>query len=44
MSMFSLTPIFGIVIAALGLGESITVFQGIATGLIIVGIILIGRY
>jgi drug/metabolite transporter (DMT)-like permease len=44
MSMFSLTPIFGIVIAALGLGESINVFQGIATGLIIVGIILIGRY
>jgi drug/metabolite transporter (DMT)-like permease len=44
MSMFSLTPIFGIVIAALGLGESITAFQGIATGLIIVGIILIGRY
>jgi drug/metabolite transporter (DMT)-like permease len=44
MSMFSLTPIFGIVIAALALGESITVFQGIATGLIIVGIILIGRY
>jgi drug/metabolite transporter (DMT)-like permease len=44
MSMFSLTPIFGMVIAAVGLGESITVFQGIATGLIIVGIILIGRY
>jgi len=44
MSMFSMTPIFGIVIAALALGESITVFQGIATGLIIMGIILIGRY
>jgi drug/metabolite transporter (DMT)-like permease len=44
MSMFSLTPIFGIVIAALALGESITVFQGIATGLIIVGIILVGRH
>lgn len=44
MSMFSLTPIFGIVIAALTLGESISVFQGIATGLIVVGIILIGRY
>jgi drug/metabolite transporter (DMT)-like permease len=44
MSMFSMTPIFGIVIAALALGESITVFQGIATGLIIIGIILIGRY
>lgn len=44
MSMFSLTPIFGIVIAALTLGESITLLQGIATGLIILGIILIGRY
>jgi drug/metabolite transporter (DMT)-like permease len=43
MSMFSLTPIFGIVIAALALGESITIFQGIATGLIIIGIILVGR-
>jgi drug/metabolite transporter (DMT)-like permease len=44
MSMFSLTPIFGIVLAALTLGESISLFQGIATGLIIVGIILIYRY
>ena len=44
MSMFSLTPVFGIVIAALALGESITVFQGIATALIILGIILIGRH
>jgi drug/metabolite transporter (DMT)-like permease len=44
MSMFSLTPIFGIVLAALTLGESVTLFQGIATGLIIVGIILICRY
>ncbi|MDQ3882349.1 MAG: DMT family transporter [Thermoproteota archaeon] len=44
MSMFSMTPVFGIGIAALALGESITVFQGIATGLIIIGIILIGRY
>ncbi len=44
MSMFSMTPVFGIVIAALALGVSITVFQGIATGLIIIGIILIGRY
>lgn len=43
MSMFSLTPIFGIVIAALALAESITIFQGIATGLIIIGIILVGR-
>jgi drug/metabolite transporter (DMT)-like permease len=44
MSMFSLTPVFGIVIAALALGESIIVFQGIATALIILGIILIGRH
>jgi drug/metabolite transporter (DMT)-like permease len=44
MSMFSMTPIFGIAIAALALGESITIFQGIATSLIIIGIILIGRY
>jgi drug/metabolite transporter (DMT)-like permease len=44
MSMFSMTPIFGIVIAALAIGETITVFQSIAAGLIIIGIILIGRY
>jgi drug/metabolite transporter (DMT)-like permease len=44
MSMFSLTPVFGIVIAALTLGEAITIFQSIATGLIILGIILISRY
>jgi drug/metabolite transporter (DMT)-like permease len=44
MSMFSLTPVFGIVIAALTLGETITVFQGIATGLIIAGIIMVGRH
>jgi drug/metabolite transporter (DMT)-like permease len=43
MSVFSTTPIFGIVIAALALGESISVFQGIATGLIIVGILLVSR-
>lgn len=44
MSVFSMTPIFGIVIAALALGESISVFQGIATGLIIVGILLVSRH
>ena len=43
MSVFSTTPIFGIVIAALALGESISVFQAIATGLIIVGILLVSR-
>jgi hypothetical protein len=35
MSIFSLALIFGIVIAALALGESVTVVQGIATGLLI---------
>lgn len=44
MSVFSTTPIFGIVIAALVLGESISVFQGIATGLIILGILLVSRH
>jgi drug/metabolite transporter (DMT)-like permease len=43
MSVFSMTPIFGIIIAALALGESISVFQGIATGLIIAGILLVTR-
>lgn len=43
MSVFSMTPIFGIVIAALALGESISVFQAIATGLIIFGILLVSR-
>jgi drug/metabolite transporter (DMT)-like permease len=44
MSVFSMTPIFGIAIAALALGESISVFQAIATGLIITGILLVGRH
>ena len=43
MLVFSMTPIFGIVIAALALGESISVFQAIATGLIIFGILLVSR-
>ena len=43
MSVFSTTPIFGIVFAAVALGESISVFQGIATGLIILGILLVSR-
>lgn len=43
MSVFSTVPIFGIVIAALALGESISVFQGVATGLIIAGILLVSR-
>jgi drug/metabolite transporter (DMT)-like permease len=44
MSVFSTTPIFGIVIAALALGESISAFQVIATGLIIAGILLVSRH
>ena len=44
MSIFSLTPIFGIVIAALVLGESITVLQGIATAIIIGGILILTRH
>lgn len=43
MSVFSATPIFGIAIAAIALGESISVFQGIATALIIAGILIISR-
>jgi len=43
MSVFSMTPIFGVVIAALALGESISVLQGAATGLIIIGILLVSR-
>ncbi len=43
MSVFSMTPIFGIVVAALALGESISFFQGIATAMIIVGILLLIR-
>jgi drug/metabolite transporter (DMT)-like permease len=44
MTVFSTTPIFGIVIAAAALGESISIFQGIATGLIITGILLVSRH
>lgn len=44
MSIFAMTPIFGIVIAALALGESISAFQMIATGLIIAGILIISRH
>jgi len=44
MSIFSLTPIFGIVIAALVLGESISLLQGIATAIIIGGILILTRH
>ena len=43
MSVFSTTPIFGIAIAAVALGESITAFQVLATGLVIAGILLLSR-
>lgn len=43
MSVFSTTPIFGIAIAAIALGESISIFQAIATGLIITGILIVSR-
>jgi drug/metabolite transporter (DMT)-like permease len=44
MAVFSLTPVFGIVVAALVLGESISIFQGIATAIIIAGILLVSRH
>ena len=44
MSIFSLTPVFGIVVAALVLGESITLLQGIATAIIIAGILIVARH
>src|SRR5919202_3056296 len=44
MSIFSMVPIFGIVIAAVVLGESVSIFQMIATGLIIAGILIISRH
>lgn len=43
MSVFSATPVFGIAIAAIALGESITPFQVAATGLIIAGILILSR-
>jgi drug/metabolite transporter (DMT)-like permease len=44
MSIFSMVPIFGIGIAAVVLSESVSVFQMIATGLIIAGILIISRH
>lgn len=43
MTVFSTTPIFGILFAAAALGESISIYQGIATSLIITGILLVSR-
>jgi drug/metabolite transporter (DMT)-like permease len=44
MSIFSLTPVFGIVIAALVLSESISILQGVATAIIIAGILILTRH
>lgn len=44
MSIFSLTPIFGIAVAASFLGESISFVQGIATAVIIGGILILTRH
>jgi drug/metabolite transporter (DMT)-like permease len=44
MTVFSTTPIFGIAIAAVALGESISLIQGIATTLIIIGILIVSRH
>lgn len=43
MSVFSMTPIFGIAIAAAVLGETISLFQGVATAMIIAGVLLLSR-
>jgi drug/metabolite transporter (DMT)-like permease len=43
MIVFSMTPIFGIVIAILATGASISYIQVFATALIIFGIIMINR-
>ena len=43
MSVFSLTPVFGITAATVALHESISIFQILATGIIIAGIGLVSR-
>lgn len=43
MSVFSMVPIFGIAIAAITLGESISVFQAIATAFVVTGILIVSR-
>jgi drug/metabolite transporter (DMT)-like permease len=43
MSVFSTVPIFGIAIAAIALGESISAFQAVATALVVTGILLVSR-
>ena len=43
MSVFSLTAVFGIATAAIAGGEPITMVQVLATGVIIAGIVLVGR-
>jgi drug/metabolite transporter (DMT)-like permease len=43
MSVFSMVPIFGIAIAAITLGESISVSQAIATAFVVTGILIVSR-
>jgi drug/metabolite transporter (DMT)-like permease len=43
MSIFSLAAVFGLITAAFVRGESISIFQMTATGIIILGIILVSR-
>ncbi|MGI0019542.1 MAG: EamA family transporter, partial [Nitrososphaera sp.] len=43
MSVFSTVPIFGIAIAAITLGESISIFQAVATALVVTGILIVSR-
>ena len=43
MMIFSLTPIFGIVAANIVHAESISILEAIATGIIIIGIIMVSR-
>lgn len=43
MMIFSLTPIFGIVAANIVHAESISILEAIATGIIIIGIFMVGK-
>ena len=43
MMIFSLTPIFGIVAADIVHAESISILEAIATGIIIIGIFMVGK-
>ena len=43
MMIFSLTPIFGVVVASIVHTESISILEAIATGIIIIGIIMVTK-